>query len=161
MERILVSACLLGEPVRYDGGGLRLASDHLARWRDEGRIVAFCPEVTAGLPTPRPPAEIEPGKAGADVLAGQAKVREDTGGDVTEAFRRAARLAVAEAATHGCRFALLTDGSPSCGTTFLYDGTFTGTRRAGQGVVAAALRAAGVTVFAQQQIGDLARALPR
>ena len=71
--RILVSACLLGQPVRYDGRGKRgRGRDRLARWRAEGRLVPFCPEVAGGLPTPRPAAEITPGGDGAAVLAGDA-----------------------------------------------------------------------------------------
>lgn len=158
-SRILVSACLLGQPVRYNGKGLSLEHTLLTHWQTEGRLVPLCPEVAAGFPTPRPPAEIAPGASAEDVLSGQAEITEDTGADVTEAFRNGAAIAVATAQSHGCRYALLTDGSPSCGSSFIYSGHHDGTHRPGQGVVTAALRAAGVAVFAQHQIGELAAEL--
>ena len=55
--RVLVSACLLGQPVRYDGQSKGIVSDWLSELGAEGRALAFCPEVAGGLPTPRPPAE--------------------------------------------------------------------------------------------------------
>lgn len=159
MKRILVSACLMGCPVRYDGGAKTLVDDHLQRWADEGRLVIFCPEVAAGLPTPRPPAEIAPDASAGDVLTGKGAVWDRTGSDVTDVFVTAARQAVAEAARTGCRWALLTDGSPSCGTSFVYSGRFDGVRRAGPGVVAEALLASGVAVFSPAEIAALARAV--
>lgn len=146
----------MGRPVRYNGTAKTLADDHLDRWRKEGRLVSFCPEVSAGLPTPRPPAEIEVGATAADVLAGRASVFEDTGQDVGDVFRMAAQLTVAKAQQTGCRWALLTDGSPSCGTSFVYSGKFDGVRRAGRGLVAEALLAEGIGVFAPSEIDQLA-----
>ncbi len=159
MQKILVSACLLGRPVRYDGGSKRLDDALLAAWQAEGRLVPVCPEVMAGLPTPRLPAEIEAGAGGAAVLAGRARILDSTGGDVTAAFRAGAEAALATAREAGCRYALLTDGSPSCGATFIYDGTFGGNRVDGQGVVTALLEAQGICVFAEHQIAELGRAL--
>ena len=68
MEKVLVSACLLGEPVRYNGRDKRCEHDVLDRWLREGRVVAVCPEVAGGLPVPRPPAEIVNGAGGGKVL---------------------------------------------------------------------------------------------
>ncbi|MEZ5667095.1 MAG: DUF523 domain-containing protein [Alphaproteobacteria bacterium] len=161
MDRILISACLLGRPVRYDGRGRALADPLLARWMAEGRLVPLCPEVAAGLPTPRPAAEIEPGGDADAVLAGAATVRDGAGSDVGEAFRRGAAIALATARAEACRFALLTDGSPSCGTAFVHDGRFAGTRVPGRGVVAALLAADGIRVFAETEIATLAKALDR
>ncbi|KAA5606991.1 DUF523 domain-containing protein [Roseospira marina] len=153
--RVLVSACLLGEPVRYDGRGAALADTCLERWRAEGRVVALCPETAGGLPTPRAPAEIEPGGDGAAVLDGTARVMDVTGADVTTAYVEGAQRALALAQTHTCRYALLMDRSPSCGSTVLYSGHHDGRRRAGEGVVAALLRRRGIRVFAPDQIADL------
>lgn len=159
MECILISACLLGRPVRYDGRAKPSgAGDILARWQAEGRLVPICPEVWAGLPTPRPPAEMS-GGGGADVLAGQAIVAEQTGRDVTGLFVQGAHEAVAVARRHGCRYAVLTDGSPSCGSSFVYDGSFSGARMEGAGVTTAALRAAGVEVWPHSAIAELYKAL--
>ena len=61
MERILVSGCLLGRKIRYNGTdkavGKGEATNLLARWQEEGRLVPICPELSAGFSTPRPPAE--------------------------------------------------------------------------------------------------------
>jgi len=159
MEKILVSACLLGSPVRYNGSDRLVDNPLIARWREQGRIVALCPEVAAGFPTPRPPAEIEPGRLGDDVLGGRARIRDDTGADVTEAFRLGAKIALEMAVSQGCRFALLTDGSPSCGTSFVYSGWFDGAARKGNGVVAALLAENGIAVFSEREIERLAKAL--
>lgn len=154
-RRILVSACLLGQPVRYDARAKTLGHRLLDAWRAAGVLVPLCPEVAAGFPTPRAPAEITPGLGGAEVLAGTADVVEDAGTNVTAGFVAGAQIAVDTAQRFGCRFALLTDGSPSCGSTFLYSGHHDGVTRPGLGVVTAALRQAGVSVFAPHQIGDL------
>lgn len=149
----------MGRPVRYDGSARTLFDDQFESWRAEGRLVSFCPEVAAGMPTPRPPAEIGPGVTASDVLWGPGAVADMHGTDVTAAFVNGAQLAVQEAQRSGCRWALLTDGSPSCGTSFVYSGRFDGARRDGRGVVAEALLARGVGVFAPSEIARLAQAV--
>ena len=156
MERILVSACLIGWPVRWDGAARPFARgtdahDLLARWAEEGRLVPLCPEVAAGLSTPRPAVEIAAGHTAAEVLAGTADVTDAAGASFGAEFREGARIAAATARVRGCRFALLTDGSPSCGVTRIADGAFSGAKRPGEGVVAHALRAAGLEVFADPE----------
>lgn len=148
MDKILISACLIGWPVRWDGAARSLADDRLARWAEEGRLVPLCPEVTAGLPTPRAPVEIAPAATATDVLAGRAEVIDADGGTWTKEMREGARIALATARVRGCRYALLADGSPSCGAATVADGTFSGTKIPGEGVVARALRDAGLEVFA-------------
>ena len=159
MERILVSACLLGQPVRYDGRGKGLTSDLMALWQSEGRLVPLCPELAGGFGVPRLPAEIAPGATGASVLAGRSAIHDSAGQDVTAGFLAGAAAAVRLARERGCRFALLTEGSPSCGVARVHGGRFDGTMQEGQGVVTAALRQAGLTVFPQTRIADLALAL--
>ena len=157
-SRVLVSACLLGAPVRYNATAKTIESDILGRWEAQGRIVPVCPEVSGGLDTPRPPAETTGGD-GVLVLRGVARVLTDGGADVTEAFVAGARHAVALAREHGIRVAVLKSLSPSCGTGWIYDGTFSGTRVAGFGVAAAALRDAGVRVFDETQLAEADAAL--
>lgn len=147
--KVLVSACLMGSRVRYDGRDKLLASALLARWAEEGRLVTFCPEVAAGLAVPRAPAEIQ----------ADGRVVDADGADVTAAFEDGARQALALARAEGCRFALLTDGSPSCGSSFVYDGSFSGTRASGMGVTAALLERHGVRVFAPERIAELSSLL--
>lgn len=155
VSKILVSACLMGRAVRYDGRAKPLVHPAIDRWMQEGLLLTICPEMSAGMPVPRPPAEIADAATGEDVLAGKARVVELTGGDVTDEFLRAAENAVQLATDSGCRYALLIDGSPSCGSGFIYDGTFSGNRRLGSGVTAAALRQAGIEVFSDREIDRL------
>lgn len=150
MQKILVSRCLLGQRVRYDGGAHGPFS-LLEQWQQEGRVVPLCPEVAGGLPTPRAPAEIHGGQ-GAQVLDGQLPVLTVEGEDVTAAFVDGAEQALALVAQHGIRLALLKARSPSCGNRENYDGSFSGTKVAGEGVTAAALRRAGVQVFNEEEL---------
>ena len=159
LQRILISACLLGNPVRYNGTARPLDDPRLQSWRDEGRLVTICPEVTAGFAIPRPAAEITDGASGEAVLDGEAKVLERTGADVTALFLAGAQAALALALGHDCRFALLTEGSPSCGSGFIHDGSFSGGRHAGHGVTAALLLRNGIRVFSEGQIAELAACL--
>lgn len=115
INKILVSACLMGFRVRYNGSEKAKAMAQLSRWQAEQRLVIHCPELAAGLPVPRPPAEILSAD-GRDVMRGQARIIENTGQDVTEHYQLAAWLALRTAQEHGCRAALLTDGSPTCGS---------------------------------------------
>lgn len=156
MERILVSACLMGRKVRYDGGAKTSSDAQLAAWRDEGRLVVFCPEVEGGLPTPRPAAEIEGGVGGDAVLSGAARVLATDGGDVTAEFLSGAQAALAFAQSFGVRLAVLKEGSPSCGSLTIYDGTFRGRRTPGHGVTAALLELHGIKVFSEDRIADAA-----
>ncbi|MGY2289260.1 DUF523 domain-containing protein [Pseudomonas sp. SDO528_S397] len=157
MHKILVSRCLLGHKVRYDGGASG-PFDPLAAWQAEGRVVALCPEVAGGLPTPRPSAEI-PGGQGVDVWEGRAQVLTAQGQDFTEAFLDGARQALALVQRHGIRIAVLKANSPSCGNVLTYDGTFSGVKVPGEGVTAALLKRHGVQVFSELQLPEALAAL--
>ena len=155
MPRILISSCLLGRPVRYNGSDKPSGADEiLQRWQSAGWLVALCPEISVGFPTPRPPAEISRSDGHA-VLDGVAHVLEDTGADVTHLYQRAAHETVAFAKRNDCTHAVLSDGSPSCGSTFIYDGTFSGATKPGVGSTTAALKAAGIAVWPETKIADL------
>ena len=158
MIKVLVSSCLLGEKVRYHGGDAPCASHILDRWRAEGRVVPVCPETAAGLPVPRPPAEIAGGD-GHVVLERRAFVSDSTGTDVTSLFLQGAQSALNAANSHGARLAVLKDGSPSCGSSYIFDGTFRGQRDQGQGVTAAVLSRAGIRVFNERELEEAARYL--
>lgn len=158
VERILVSSCLTGRPVRYDGAAKPVGDGLFERWRAEGRLVPFCSEVSGGLPVPRPPAEIVGGDGHA-VLDGTARVRTDTGEDVTAEFLRGARQALDAARRSGARIALLKEGSPSCGGHRIYDGTFTGRSVPGVGITTALLEREGVHVFSEADLAAVASLL--
>ena len=152
MEKILISACLLGAKVRYHGGDAASAHPKLRQWLEEGRLVPICPEVDGGLTTPRPAAEIVGPGGGGAVVARAAFVRTTYGVDVSAAFLSGAALALETARRHGARLAILKDGSPSCGSSFAYDGTFSGKRVSEAGVTTAVLQANGVRVFSESEI---------
>ena len=153
MQKILVSACLLGQPVRYDGGGHGPFAA-LLQWQQQGRVVALCPEVAGGLPTPREPAEILGGQGG-QVLDGLIALRSVDGADVSSAFVAGARQAEQLVRAHGIQIAVLKARSPSCGNQQTYDGSFSGRLVAGEGVTAAALRRMGVLVFNETQLAQV------
>lgn len=149
--RILVSSCLIGQPVRYDGSAATVKSAILDRWIREGRLVSFCPEVAGGFPVPRPPAEIA-GAGGSAVLQGEARVVDESGRDVTTYFVDGAHAALRTALDQDVRLAVLKDGSPSCGSSFIHDGGFAGSLIPGMGVTTALLESHGIRVFSEQQI---------
>jgi uncharacterized protein YbbK (DUF523 family) len=156
--KVLVSACLLGEKVRYNGASAEISDAILGTWMDEGRIVPFCPEVAGGLGVPRPPAEIVGGN-GEAVLAGTASILTVQSADVTPHFLRGAQSALAAAQREDVGIAILKDGSPSCGSEFVYDGTFSGTKVAGHGVTVALLERHGIRVFSEKHVREAADCL--
>jgi uncharacterized protein YbbK (DUF523 family) len=147
---VLISACLAGRACRFDGSSNQ--DDQVGRLVAEGRAILVCPEVDGGLGTPRPPAEIVGGD-GSDVLAGRARVVTEQGRDVTEAYLEGARRALEAAGRSGARVAILKARSPSCGMGSIYDGTFSRRLVAGDGVTAALLRAHGIEVVTDEELG--------
>ena len=141
---ILVSACLMGVKCRYDGGG-ELAPG-IRELMERCHLVPVCPEIMGGLATPRTPAERQDGRV----------VTQD-GQDVTGAYFRGAEEAVRLAKLFGCRYALLKERSPSCGSGAVYDGTFSGTLTAGWGVAAGLLREQGIRVLGESRLEELLR----
>ncbi|MHC4547971.1 MAG: 2-thiouracil desulfurase family protein [Planctomycetota bacterium] len=140
MEKVLVSACLVGRACRYDGSD-RLQPALVDALRDDGvEIVPFCPEEAGGLATPRPAAHLEGGDGDA-VVDGRARVVTEQGADVTEVFLEGARQTVARATDADCAVAYLKERSPSCGCALVH--TKEGLMR-GCGVTTAMLRRAGI-----------------
>ncbi len=151
MAKILVSSCLLGFNVRYNGSCINTENNSFKILAEQHEIIPFCPEVSAGLPIPRPPAEITGGE-GEDVLSGTAEVLNNIGEDVTEAFLNGARLALDKCLSENIFLAVLAERSPSCGSSLIYDGSFRGMTKAGRGVTAALLEKSGIKVFSQDNI---------
>ena len=149
--RILVSGCINGQPIRFNRTNVVVVSPTWDRWTEEGRRVPFCAELASGFPVPRAPAEIVGGE-GTDVICGIATVFEDNGTDVTAQFMRGAQMAVEHALSNGCVAAVLTDGSPSCGSSYIFDGDFAGGTKSGRGVVAQMLSDAGIAVFSETEL---------
>lgn len=147
-KRYFISACLLGQKVRYDGKDC-LVSQLVQALLDKD-YVSLCPEVSAGLPTPRPAAEIRHG-SGADVLLGHAQVFSSDGHQISDVFIQGAYKALALAQANHVTHAVLKANSPSCGSDGIYDGSFTGQKIAGEGITAALFRQHGIHVVTEQQ----------
>ncbi|MDO4869288.1 MAG: DUF523 domain-containing protein [Bacillota bacterium] len=139
---ILTSRCLYGgEPVRYDGQSKAETDPIYIKWKEEGRLVPVCPEVFGGLPVPRPDAQIRDGR-----------VINREGADVTAEYLKGAREAVRLAKQYDVAFAIMKEKSPSCGVNIIYDGSFQGTKKAGQGLAVELLREAGIQVFSEEEL---------
>lgn len=141
-EKLLISACLLGENCKYSGGNNYEPLTEALGKRFE--LVPVCPERLGGLTSPRDPAE----RAGERVLS-------RAGEDWTAAFRLGAERTLEIARREGISQAVLKERSPSCGCGAVYDGTFTGTVVPGDGVAAELLKRHGVHIRGESQIGEL------
>ena len=141
---LLISMCLLGEPCRYDGKSLPMSGAVIERLKEKYILVPVCPEQEGGLPTPRIPAERK----------GEKVVRRD-GVDVTAEYARGAETALSLCRKHNISIALMKAKSPSCGAGLIYDGSFSGTLTAGDGVTAALLSENGIKVYTENDINSL------
>ena len=142
MEKILVSACLLGIKCRYDGKSV--PNEGVMRLAEKYALVPVCPEIYGGLPTPRTPSE-----RGGDLV-----LMKD-GTDVTDNYNRGAEATVSLALTCGAKIAVLKAKSPSCGKGAIYDGTFNGVLTAGDGVTVEKLTRVGIKVLTENEIDQL------
>ncbi len=136
---ILVSACLLGENCKYNGGNNR--NERVLRFVAGHEIIPVCPEMLGGLPAPRKPVEWRNGRA----------VTRD-GDDWTDAFRLGVSRAMALIEGKRIDLAILQSRSPTCGVKQIYDGTFSGTRMAGQGALAHALAERGIPLMDAEDV---------
>lgn len=137
--KVLVSACLLGENCKYNGGNN--ASERVKAFLDGHEVLRVCPELAAGLGVPRTPIEIVGGV-----------VMDRNGNCVDAQIREAVEKCVQSAVQEGVELAVLKSRSPTCGVKAVYDGTFLGRLIAGQGVLAAALQNAGILVVDSEDI---------
>lgn len=144
MKPLLISRCLLGDACRYDGQSKPLPAETLQALRARYELIPVCPEVLGGLPTPRTPSE----RQGDRVVM-------QTGADVTAEYRRGAMEALRLAQARNVCAAVLKERSPSCGKGKIYDGTFTGTLKEGNGVTAEVLMDAGFAVYGESEIAKL------
>ena len=150
---IIVSACLCGINCKYDGGNNLDA--RVLKLLKEGKAMPVCPEQLGGQETPRAPHEIVNGN-GLDVLNGKAKILgPEDGDDVTSKFLKGSYETLEIAKAIGASIAILKARSPSCGTSQIYDGTFSGTKRNGNGVTAELLLSRGIKVFTEENLDDL------
>ncbi|MCD6381036.1 MAG: DUF523 domain-containing protein [Candidatus Odinarchaeota archaeon] len=151
MKRILVSACLLGINCKYDGRNNLDENLFSLLEREDVKVFFACPEQLGGMTTPREPAEIVGGD-GFDVLKGKARVLTKSGIDVTENFIKGAREFLRIAKMLKVDFVVLKSKSPSCGSKFTYDGSFSKKLRRGCGVTAAILKEGGIKVYNEREL---------
>jgi len=142
MEKLLVSACLLGQNCRYDGGNTYLQS--IEKLKGKYELFPVCPEWQGGLTIPRRPSE----RHGTLVIM-------NNGEDVTHQFSVGAEIALNIAKKNHITKALLKERSPSCGSKQIYDGTFSRTLISGSGVTAELLQKNGIQVYNENEIEEL------
>lgn len=145
VEKILVSACLLGEKCRYDGGDNYI--DKIEELKGLFDIIPFCPEVRGGLKTPRIPSE----RKGMQVINQQGK-------DVTKEFALGAERAYELCRYFSIKRVLLKEKSPSCGKTKIYDGEFNHTLIDGMGYTSEYLSKKGIQIYSEDEIDELIKA---
>jgi len=138
---ILVSACLLGENCKYNGGNNR--NERVLRYVEGHRVIAVCPEMLSGLGAPRKPVELQ----------GERVVTAD-GDDYTEAFHAGVGKALAKIAGETIDLAILQSRSPTCGVKQIYDGTFSRRKIAGQGLLTRALAAQGIPLMDAEDVPE-------
>lgn len=142
MEKVLISACLIGENTKYNGGNNFIKSvEKLYPLCD---LIIICPEVMSGLKTPRSPSEIKNGK-----------VINKANKDVTSFFKSGASLITYIAEQNNVKYAVLKENSPSCGVHHIYDGTFSNNLVKGSGITTQELTKKGIQVFSEKEIDKL------
>ncbi|WP_088102065.1 DUF523 domain-containing protein [Halalkalibacter urbisdiaboli] len=149
---ILVSSCLAGLEVRYNGS--HCLEQSLAQLVTDNKALPICPELLGGFVTPREPAEVIGGD-GEDVLKGKARVVERTGKDVTDLYLKGAQLTLEKAQELQATFIVLKDYSPSCGSSMIYNGSFQQHKIDGVGVTAALLKKHGIRIVSEANIADV------
>lgn len=139
--RLLVSACLLGVMCRYDGQSR--PDEKVVALLKHHMLVPVCPEQMGGLSTPRSPCEIQGDR-----------VMSRDGDDRTAEYEKGALEALRLCRLFSCEAAVLKAKSPSCGLGCVYDGTFSGTLRPGDGVTAGLLKNSGVPVYTEKNLPE-------
>lgn len=139
MEKILVSACLLGNNCKYDGTNNK--NEKVLEYIKDKEVIPICPEIYGGLETPRVPSE----RNGERVITKEGK-------DVTVNFKKGAEETLYIAKLFNAKKALLKAKSPSCGNGIIYDGTFTHTKVNGNGVTTELLKNNGIEIITEEDL---------
>lgn len=152
VDKILVSSCLIGKKCSYDGNHRR--NKWVLEFISGRKVIDVCPEMLGGFTTPRFRSEIK-GSDGKAVLAGAARVINEKGEDVTSFFITGANKVLKIVNENGINYAVLKARSPSCGKDWIYDGSFSGKLKPGDGVTAALLRENGVMIWSEEEVENL------
>ncbi len=146
-EKLLVSSCLLGENVKYNGSSNGLSKDILDKLKEKYELFSFCPEVAGGLPTPRIPCEI--------ISQSPIKIINKNNEDKTKEFTSGANKTLMLCKKEGIKLALLKANSPSCSNKFIYDGSFSSRKINGLGVTTQLLRKNDIQIYNETEINVL------
>jgi uncharacterized protein YbbK (DUF523 family) len=134
---ILVSACLAGVECRYNGTSYSIPK--IAKMVKEGKAIPICPEILAGLPIPRHPAEQQNGT-----------IISSNGEDQTSDYLLGSKIALEIALLIQCEQAIVKSNSPTCGCGVIYDGTFSGRLITGDGIFSRMLKDNGIEVCTEE-----------
>ena len=137
--KVLVSACLLGENCKYNGGNNYNTA--VAEFVKGKEVLTICPEIMAGMGCPRTPIEIVDGV-----------LMDRDGNNVDVAMREAVEKAMEMIRKEEIQCAVLQSRSPTCGVNQIYDGSFSGKLIKGSGVFVQALKDAGYQVIDAEDV---------
>ena len=151
-DKVLISRCLLGDNVRYNSEVLTFVHPLIALWQQQKRFISICPELSGGLRVPREPAELQQNSN---------KIITKSGINVSSQFSLGAQQALTLCQQHNIRFAILKESSPSCGSTLIYDGSFTNNKILGQGITSQLLTKHNIKVFSENKLESLHRLLDK
>jgi len=144
-KKILISACLLGENVKYDGNNNDVSYNSIIKTLiEKNLLLPVCPEVLGGLSIPRTPVELTNAKA----------INKD-GIDQTKEFKKGAKESLHVALKYDIKIAIMKSKSPSCGSDFIYDGTFSKKLIKGDGLTVEILKKNGIKVFNEEELDTL------
>lgn len=139
---MIISACLCGCDCKYNGKNNK--NESCVELLKRGKAVLVCPEQLGGMTTPRVPSEIIKNDGNISVISKEGK-------DVSKEFKKGAKEALKIAKLVDAKVAILKDGSPSCGSKYIYDGTFSGNKIKGEGITAKLFMENGIKVFSEDE----------
>lgn len=141
MQNVLISACLLGVDCKYNGSNNKLDDKIIHSLKEKYNLIPVCPEIMGGMPTPRNPVEITDGK-----------VFDYDGEEFTKEFEKGSEEVVKLAKLYDATIAILKENSPSCGSNYIYDGTFNHQKIKGMGIAAHKLSKENIKLFSEENV---------
>lgn len=141
MQNVLSSACLLGVDCKYNGSNNKLDDKIIHSLKEKYNLIPVCPEIMGGMPTPRNPVEISDGK-----------VFDYDGEEFTKEFEKGSEEVVKLAKLYDATIAILKENSPSCGSNYIYDGTFNHQKIKGMGIAAHKLSKENIKLFSEENV---------
>lgn len=141
MQNVLISACLLGVDCKYNGSNNKLDDEIIHSLKEKYNLIPVCPEIMGGMPTPRNPIEITDGK-----------VFDYDGEEFTKEFEKGSEEVLKLAKLYNSSIAILKENSPSCGSNYIYDGTFNHQKIKGMGIAAHKLSKENIKLFSEENV---------